>query len=349
MGEIIDKVKGKVKDVKDAIVDTSKDITDREKVAIGSPIQMSSSSTDRRYEEGVVGTNIERKSDPLKEYSVKEPMTPAKLDIGEPTAVKRDPSDQKITSEGQTGTNTPKAQEEYRMRGMTKVDTESITKDIIPAKNNDYNDKSINQNYNNNQIATTAAAVIENFNEKESSPVIHTTEESKKTIERNMMNESRKQIRSYDQTIIDTQERTSQTTRDITEISLEFQKQAINSFQAVFMPYFQNIQNQPWNNQDYLKIISEMYYKLISNFTESAIFFSRIFNEVVSSNMNFLTNVMKSSLVSQSRTSGIKVDSGRNSDESSTNVRATFSCETCGQTFGSRQDLKEHTSITHYK
>jgi len=33
-------------------------------------------------------------------------MTPAKLNTGEPTAVKRDPSDQKITSEGQTGTNT---------------------------------------------------------------------------------------------------------------------------------------------------------------------------------------------------------------------------------------------------
>jgi hypothetical protein len=79
-------------------------------------------SNDREYEEGVAGTNKERKSDPLKEYSDKEPMTPAKLDTGEPTAVKRDPSDQKITSEGQTGTNTSEAQEEYRKRGMTKVE-----------------------------------------------------------------------------------------------------------------------------------------------------------------------------------------------------------------------------------
>ena len=45
-------------------------------------------------------------------------MTP-KLNTGEPTAVKRDPSDQKITSEGQTGTNTEQASEEYRKRGMT--------------------------------------------------------------------------------------------------------------------------------------------------------------------------------------------------------------------------------------
>ena len=49
-------------------------------------------------------------------------MTPAKLNTGEPTAVKRDPSDQKITSEGQTGTNTEQASEEYRKRGMTKIE-----------------------------------------------------------------------------------------------------------------------------------------------------------------------------------------------------------------------------------
>jgi len=82
-------------------------------------------SNDREYEEGVAGTNKERKSDPLTEYSDKEPMTPAKLDTGEPTAVKRDPSDQKITSEGDTGTNTSEAQEEYRKRGMTKVENNS--------------------------------------------------------------------------------------------------------------------------------------------------------------------------------------------------------------------------------
>jgi hypothetical protein len=77
--------------------------------------------TDKEYEEGAAGTNKERKSDPLTEYSDKEPMTPAKLNEGEPTAVKRDSNDQNITSEGQTGTNTPEAQEEYRKKGMTKV------------------------------------------------------------------------------------------------------------------------------------------------------------------------------------------------------------------------------------
>jgi uncharacterized C2H2 Zn-finger protein len=45
--------------------------------------------------------------------------------------------------------------------------------------------------------------------------------------------------------------------------------------------------------------------------------------------------------------SNFEVDSGKNSNESTTDVEATFSCETCGQTFNSRQELKEHSSTAH--
>lgn len=48
-------------------------------------------------------------------------MTPSKISKHEPTAVKRDSGDQEISSEGQTGTDTKEAAEEYRKRGMTKV------------------------------------------------------------------------------------------------------------------------------------------------------------------------------------------------------------------------------------
>ena len=123
MGEIIDKVKEKAKDVKDSVVDTTKDVADKTKDTLGQSENTSVNSTDKEYEEGVAGTNKNRQSDPLTEYSDKEPMTPAKINAGEPTAVTRDPNDQQITSEGQTGTNTPEAQEEYRKRGMTKVDS----------------------------------------------------------------------------------------------------------------------------------------------------------------------------------------------------------------------------------
>ena len=132
MGEIIDKVKDKAKDVKDKVVDTTKGVGEKTKDTVtpsssstsdssssGSP----SSNQDSRYEEGGPGTEVGRKDDPLTEYRDKEPMTPAKLKEHEPTAVRRDPTDQKITEEGQTGTDTEQANEQLRKRGMTKLDS----------------------------------------------------------------------------------------------------------------------------------------------------------------------------------------------------------------------------------
>jgi hypothetical protein len=40
-----------------------------------------------------------------------------------------------------------------------------------------------------------------------------------------------------------------------------------------------------------------------------------------------------------------KVDAGSKSDESSTRVAASFSCEECGKKFNTRQELKEHTQV----
>ena len=41
------------------------------------------------------------------------------------------------------------------------------------------------------------------------------------------------------------------------------------------------------------------------------------------------------------------LEPGDKSDESSTNVQATYTCDKCNQTFGSRQELKENTDTTH--
>jgi hypothetical protein len=134
MGEIIDKVKEKAKDAKDAVVDTTKGVAGKTKDTISPSSSSSSSSSqssgsstgqDRRYEEGGPGTEVGRGDDPLTEYREKEAMTPAKIKEHEPTAVKRDPSDQKITEEGQTGTDDEKAREQLRRSGMTKIDTSS--------------------------------------------------------------------------------------------------------------------------------------------------------------------------------------------------------------------------------
>jgi hypothetical protein len=80
-----------------------------------------SSEGTSKYEEDVPGTEAGRKDDPLTSYRDKEPMTPAKIKEHEPTAVKRDPSEQKIVEPGQQGgTNTDEAREKARRSGMTK-------------------------------------------------------------------------------------------------------------------------------------------------------------------------------------------------------------------------------------
>lgn len=168
-----------------------------------------------------------------------------------------------------------------------KTESHDIIEEIIPGKNNDdNNNKSINQNKNNNQQSN-----IENYNEEESAQaVIEASEESKKTIQRNT-EEAENQVPRYVQATTDVQEKTAKTTRETAENYMEFQKQAINSFQTVFIPYFQNIQNQLWNNQEFFNSISQEYFRLVSSYTESAIAFSRMWNDIVFTNAGLFKNV----------------------------------------------------------
>jgi hypothetical protein len=50
----------------------------------------------------------------------KDPMSPEKIRQHEPTAVKRDPSDQKITDKDKVGTDPERAKEIARRSGMAK-------------------------------------------------------------------------------------------------------------------------------------------------------------------------------------------------------------------------------------
>ena len=43
-----------------------------------------------------------------------------------------------------------------------------------------------------------------------------------------------------------------------------------------------------------------------------------------------------------------EVDSGKKSNKSSTNNEATFSCDKCGQNFGSQQELKKYISTDYW-
>lgn len=48
-------------------------------------------------------------------------MSPEKIREHEPTAVKRDQDAQNIVEDGQSDTDSQKAREEYKKKGMTKV------------------------------------------------------------------------------------------------------------------------------------------------------------------------------------------------------------------------------------
>ncbi len=119
----IDKVVDTTMGVKDKVVDTTKDVAGKAKDTVTPDSSSTVSGQNKQYEEGYAGTDTGRTEDPLTEYRDKEAMTPAKIKEHEPTAVKRDPNDQKITEPGQTGTDDERAQEQLRKRGMTKVDS----------------------------------------------------------------------------------------------------------------------------------------------------------------------------------------------------------------------------------
>ena len=101
MGGVTDKVKKKVTKAKDKVVGTTGKATDTTM-------------------EKVSSSSYGRAKDPTREYDEKEPMSPAKIKQHEPTAVRRDPSDQKIIETGQTGTSKEEAAEKARRSGMTK-------------------------------------------------------------------------------------------------------------------------------------------------------------------------------------------------------------------------------------
>jgi hypothetical protein len=118
-GGITDKIKGKIKGAKDKVASTADTAADTSKKGISSTTT-TTNEQDREYEEGAAGTRTDRKKDSTQEYDEKEPMSPAKIKQHEPTALSRDPSDQKIAEGGQTGGSSQDAAEKARRSGMTK-------------------------------------------------------------------------------------------------------------------------------------------------------------------------------------------------------------------------------------
>ncbi|VFJ13150.1 hypothetical protein [Candidatus Nitrosocosmicus franklandus] len=143
----------------------------------------------------------------------------------------------------------------------------------------------VNQNLrNNNQFISRSI-------EETTHALNQVFDESKKSIEKNIT-EARNQIPRYTQSINEVQEQVVQATRDIAESYLDYQKQAIDSFQSIFTPYIESANNQMLNNQNLFNRLPEIYSKIANNYAENSVAVSRIMNNIAFSNVELVKNVI---------------------------------------------------------
>jgi hypothetical protein len=123
MSEIADKVKDKLKDAKDKVVDTAEDIAGKadDKITGGAEDYRTTETTATKevYETHPTADTSEDRSTG---YQNKEPMDPAKIRQHEPTAVKREMTEKIVDSNSSqtTATDSERAKEIARSKGMAK-------------------------------------------------------------------------------------------------------------------------------------------------------------------------------------------------------------------------------------
>lgn len=164
---------------------------------------------------------------------------------------------------------------------MSKQDKKETTTSTTSSTTRDNLDQAV---HNNTEIFNRAV-------EETTQSLNQVFDESKKSIERNI-NEAKNQIPLYTKTINEVQEQAVQATRDIAENYLDYQKQAIDSFQSIVTPYFENANNQLWNNQDIFRRIPEIYSKIANNYAENTVALSRIMNNIAFSNVDIVKSVI---------------------------------------------------------
>ena len=157
---------------------------------------------------------------------------------------------------------------------------------------NDHTSSLVNKNIDNQQdIYQNNQRLYNRIVEENTQSLEQAFDESKENIEENIR-EARNQIPRYTETVNQVQEQTLQATKDIAESYLDYQKQAIDSFQSVSTPYMQNVNNQLLNTQDYFRTMPEIYSKLVNNYAENTIAMSRIFNDMAFSNVQVFKHIV---------------------------------------------------------
>ena len=157
---------------------------------------------------------------------------------------------------------------------------------------NDHTSSLVNKNIDNQQdIYQSNQRLYNRIVEENTESLEQAFDESKKNIDESIR-EARNQIPRYTETVNQVQEQTLQATKDIAESYLDYQRQAIDSYQSISTPYLHNVNTQILNSQDYFRTMPEMYSKLVNNYAENTIAMSRIFNDTAFSNIELFKNVI---------------------------------------------------------
>jgi hypothetical protein len=98
----------------------------------------------------------------------------------------------------------------------------------------------------------------------------------------------------HSQSTDEVQQQTFQVARDIANNYRDFQKQLINSFQSMFVPYFGNT-NLVWDNQAYLDRLSGAYSRMAIIYTENALALNRLAHDITFANIEALNNLIRNS------------------------------------------------------
>jgi ribosomal protein L20 len=156
-------------------------------------------------------------------------------------------------------------------------------------------DKSEATTFSSSSSSSNSFPNTENYNrgsaEENKQSLNRSLDETKRNIQKNL-DEARGQIPRYTQSISDAQEHAIQATKEIADSYIEYQKQALNSFQSIFTPYIENMNNNVWNNQDYIgKKLPEMYSKVVSNYAENTMAANRMFNDLAFANVDSFKNL----------------------------------------------------------
>ena len=158
------------------------------------------------------------------------------------------------------------------------------------SKSNNKESTNNNTNEQNQQQGNQQQGNQQQGNQQQQS-FNHALDQTRDNIRRTT-DEARQDIPRYAQTISELQEQSIQAAREITDSFIEFQKQAVSSFQSATTPNYEKINRQNWATWTSPQRYSEMWARAASNYADNAVAFMRLANDTAFANIEAYRSVV---------------------------------------------------------